>query len=115
MRPMGVPVDFVRRGRAQRCGPMAVLAVDCESATAPEEAGVALGRTGAARRLKALGQRAQVGERRREIPRCQLRPIDAHCRESGVQPSFARRLAEAARCKNCAPRPRTALATQRAR
>eukprot|EP00959_Pyramimonas_sp_CCMP1952_P300416 6283572-Pyramimonas_sp.AAC.1 len=79
---------------------MAVLTVDGEGAMASEEAGVALGRMGTTRKLKATGQHAQVVERHHEILRRQMHVIDAHLRELGIKLPFARRLAEAVLAKN---------------
>eukprot|EP00959_Pyramimonas_sp_CCMP1952_P248460 5193335-Pyramimonas_sp.AAC.1 len=74
---------------------MAVLAFDGEGAMASGEAGVALGRMGTTRKLKAPGQHAQVVERHRDILRRQMRVIDAHPQELGIKLPLARRLAEA--------------------
>ncbi|CAK0867548.1 unnamed protein product [Prorocentrum cordatum] len=93
-------LDFIWAGWIQMFGPMAVLTVDGEGAMASEEAGVALGRMGTTRKLKAPGQHAQVVEPHHEILRKQLHLIDAQCRESEIKVPFARRLAEAVYVKN---------------
>ena len=72
-------LDFIWTCWIQVFGPMSVLTVDGECAMASEEVGVALGRMGATRKIKAPGQHAQIVERHHEILRNQLHLIDAQC------------------------------------
>ncbi|CAK0873248.1 unnamed protein product, partial [Prorocentrum cordatum] len=93
-------LNFIWTAWIQMFGPMAVLTVDGEGAMASKEAGMALGKIGTTRKLKAPGQHAQVAERHHKILRRQLHLIDAQCRENDIKTSFARKLAEAAYANN---------------